>query len=71
MAAVFDIEKIAEGSNASILHIILKVDPTHFSICKLMPIKPNDAKGPKYDSRIFLDDAVAEVKILVQGSLKV
>jgi serine/threonine-protein kinase haspin len=64
MAAVFDIEKIAEGSYASILRIILKVDPTHFSICKLMPIKPNDAKGPKYDSRTFLDDAVAEVKIL-------
>ena len=42
----------------------MKVDPSQFSICKLIPIKPNDAKGPKYDLRTYMDDAIAEVKIL-------
>ena len=58
------IEKIAEGSYASILRMQLKNDPSGFSIWKLMPIKSKDATEPEYDYQTFIEDAVSEVKAL-------
>ena len=56
------IEKVAEGSYASILRMQLKTDPDEYSIWKMMPIKPKNAEGPMYIDQTIIEDAIAEVR---------
>ena len=60
----FIITKIAQGSFGSILRTQLKSDPSDFTVCKLMPIKPRAAMESDGSLETYIEDAAAEVRVM-------
>lgn len=60
----FTITKIAQGSFGSILRTQMKSDPSNFTVCKLMPIKPREVTESAGSLQTHIKDAAAEIRVL-------
>ena len=60
----FTITKIAQGSFGSILRTQMKSDPSNFTVCKLMPIKPKEVTESAGSLQTYIKDAAAEIRVL-------
>lgn len=60
----FTITKIAQGSFGSILRTQMKSDPSNFTVCKLMPIKPREVTDSAGSLQTYIKDAAAEIRVL-------
>ena len=59
------LSKIGQGSFATVLKMELKKEPGHYSVWKLMPLKPSTGSGSRpYQVQTLIKDAATEVRML-------
>lgn len=59
------LSKIGQGSFATVLKMELKKESGHYSVWKLMPLKPSTGSGSRpYQVQTLIKDAVTEVRML-------